>query len=351
MKELKTWTAPATVLLSLYIPPGRPISDVMNLLRQELSITDNIKLKRTKDAVQRALTAAMDRLSKIPKVPDTGLVVFCGEDMQTRDFICYVFSPPDPVPVFFYRTDKWFHTEFLEEMVEEREAFGILIIERDAATIGLLQGTRLKVLEELEGYVPGKHHKGGQSQRRYDRIIEQLVDEFFKRVGEHARKHFLPLLEKGILKGIIVGGPGYAKQDFIKGDYLEYRLKKKVLPQLIDVSYQGDAGLRELVMKAYDIIQGQMYVEALKAVEEFKYHLAKDDGLAIYGEEEVLQALRMGALKALIIDEDRIDADRLAEEAKKFGAKVYFISDDIPEGEWIKKTFGGIIGILRFRIG
>ncbi len=338
-------------MLSLYIPPGRPISDVMNLLRQELSITDNIKLKRTKDAVQRALTAAMDRLSKIPKVPDTGLVVFCGEDMQTRDFICYVFSPPDPVPVFFYRTDKWFHIEFLEEMVEEREAFGILIIERDAATIGLLQGTRLKVLEELEGYVPGKHHKGGQSQRRYDRIIEQLVDEFFKRVAEHAKKHFLPLLEKGILKGIIVGGPGYAKQDFVKGDYLEYRLKQKILPQLVDVSYQGEAGLRELVMKAYDIIQGQMYVEALKAVEEFKYHLAKDDGLAVYGEREVLEALKMGALKALIIDEDRIDADRLAEEAKKYGAKVYFISDDIPEGEWIKKTFGGIVGILRFRIG
>ncbi len=338
-------------MLSLYIPPGRPISDVMNLLRQELSITDNIKLKRTKDAVQRALTAAMDRLSKIPKVPDTGLVVFCGEDMQTRDFICYVFSPPDPVPVFFYRTDKWFHIEFLEEMVEEREAFGILIIERDAATIGLLQGTRLKVLEELEGYVPGKHHKGGQSQRRYDRIIEQLVDEFFKRVAEHAKKHFLPLLEKGILKGIIVGGPGYAKQDFVKGDYLEYRLKQKIIPQLVDVSYQGEAGLRELVMKAYDIIQGQMYVEALKAVEEFKYHLAKDDGLAVYGEREVLEALKMGALKALIIDEDRIDADRLAEEAKKYGAKVYFISDDIPEGEWIKKTFGGIVGILRFRIG
>ncbi len=338
-------------MLSLYIPPGRPISDVMNLLRQELSITDNIKLKRTKDAVQRALTAAMDRLSKIPKVPDTGLAVFCGEDMQTGDFICYVFSPPDPVPVFFYRTDKWFHVEFLEEMVEEREAFGILIIERDAATIGLLQGTRLKVLEELEGYVPGKHQKGGQSQRRYERIIEQLVDEFFKRVAEHAKKHFLPLLEKGRLKGIIVGGPGYAKQDFVKGDYLEYRLKQKILPQLIDVSYQGEAGLRELVMKAYDLIQGQMYVEALKAVEEFKYHLAKDDGLAVYGEKEVLEALKMGALKALIIDEDRIDAERLAEEAKKFGAKIYFISDDIPEGEWIKKTFGGIVGILRFRVG
>ncbi len=348
---MKKWSAPATVLLSLYIPPGRPISDVVNLLRQELSITDNIKLKRTRDAVQRALTSAIDRLTKIPKTPDTGLVVFCGEDMNTGKFICYVFAPPDPVPVFFYRTDKWFHTEFLEDMVEERETFGIIIIERDAATIGLLKGSRLKVLEELEGYVPGKHHKGGQSQRRFDRIIEQLVEEFFKRVGEHATKHFLPLLEKGLLKGIIIGGPGYAKQDFVKGGYLDYRLKQKVLPQLIDVSYQGEAGLRELVMKASDLIQGQMYVEALKALEEFKYHLAKDDGLIVYGDEEVLEALKMGALKAIIIDEERSDAELIEEEAKKYGTKVYFISDDIPEGEWIKKTFGGLVGILRYRIG
>ncbi len=337
-------------MLSLYIPPGRPLSDVTSLLRQELAITDNIKLKRTREAVQRALTAALDRLSMLTKIPKNGLVVFCGEDVNTRDFICFMFSPPDPVPVFFYRTDKWFHTEFLEDMVEEREAIGLIIVERDQATIGLLQGSRLRLLEELEGYVPGKHHKGGQSQRRFDRIIEQLVEEFYKRVGAHANKHLLPLLEKNILKAIIVGGPGYAKQDFVKGDYLDYRLKSKIVSRLIDVSYQGEAGLRELVMKAAEIIKGQKYIEALKAVEEFKYHLAKDDGLAVYGDEEVKNALKMGALKFLIIDENRSDADALAEEAKKYGTQVFFLSEDIPEGEWIRKTFNGIVGILRYRL-
>ena len=132
---------------------------------------------------------------------------------------------------------------------------------------------------------------------------------------------------------------------------MDYRLRQRILPQLIDVSYQGEAGLRELVMKAADLIQGQMYVEALKAVEEFKYHLAKDDGLAVYGDEEILNALKMGALKVLVVDEDRPDAELLEEEAKKYGTKVYFLSSDIPEGEWIKKTFGGLIGILRYRLG
>jgi peptide chain release factor subunit 1 len=160
------------------------------MLRQELAITDNIKLKRTKDRVQRALTAAIDRLSSISKIPQNGLVLFAGENDDTGEFICLMFSPPDPVTVYFYRTDKYFHLEFLEDMLEESDVYGLIVIERDEATIGLLKGSSLIVLEEVEGYVPGKHSKGGQSQRRYDRIIEELVEEFYKRVGEIVNKHF-----------------------------------------------------------------------------------------------------------------------------------------------------------------
>jgi peptide chain release factor subunit 1 len=140
LRELKKWSAPATVLLSLYIPPGRPLSDVMQLLRQEYSITDNIKLKRTRQAVKRALSAAMDRLQLVSKVPPNGLVIFCGENMGNGDFICLMISPPEPVPVFYYRTDKRFITEFLDVMVEERDSIGIIIVERDQATIGILRG-------------------------------------------------------------------------------------------------------------------------------------------------------------------------------------------------------------------
>ncbi len=350
VRELKKWRAPATVLLSLYIPPGRPIADVMNMLRQELSITDNIKLKQTRDAVQRALTAAMDRLSMISKVPPNGLALFCGTDMQTGNFMCYMFSPPDKVPVYFYRTDKWFHTEFLEDMIEEREVYGIIIVERDKATLGLLRGNRLELLAEMEDYIPGKHQRGGQSQRRYDRIIEQLVGDFYKKVAEHANKKFLPYLERGLLKGILVGGPAYAKQDFLSTGALDYRLKAKILKPLYDVSYQGVAGLNELVQKASDIIEGQRYLETLKAVEEFKLHLAKDDGLAVYGDREVKEALRLGAVKFVVVDEDRPDVDEIEALAKNTGAKTYFISDSLPEGEWLRKTFNGLVGVLRYRV-
>lgn len=286
----------------------------------------------------------------LSKIPENGLVIFCGENVESGDFICVMFSPPDPVPVFFYRTDKWFHTEFLEDMIEEKDIYGLIIIERDEATIGLLKGSSLIVLDEVQGYVPGKHHKGGQSQRRFDRIIEQLVDEFFKKVGERVNEHFLPLLNQGKLRGIIIGGPGYAKVDFLNGNYIDYRLRRKVIGGPLDVAYQGEVGLKELIMKASELMKGHKYLESINVIEEFKYHLAKDDGLVSYGEEEIMKLLKMGIIDKLVILEDHPKFEGYQQLAKKYGTKIIPISPNLPEGEWIKKTFNGIVAILRYKI-
>ncbi|MCE4604558.1 MAG: peptide chain release factor aRF-1 [Aeropyrum sp.] len=350
LRELKKWSAPATVLLSLYIPPGRPVSDVMTLLRQEYSITDNIKLKRTRQAVKRALSAAMDRLQMVPSVPKNGLVIFCGEDMNTGKFECYMFSPPEPIRVFYYRTDKRFITDFLEDMVEDRSAIGIIVVERDQATIGLLKGARLEVLKELEGFVPGKHKMGGQSQRRYERIIEQMVDEFFKKVGEEANNLLVPLVEKGLLKGVLVAGPGLAKQEFVEGGYLDYRLRKILAKDLVDVAYQGLQGLKEAVMKAERVVEAQLYRDAVSAMEEFKSNLARGTGMVVYGDKEVEYALEMGAVKTLLIHESREDLEEWVERARQRGAQAVIVPETLPEAEWFLHTFGGLAGILRFRV-
>lgn len=348
---MKKWQAPATILLSLYIPPGRPVADVLDLLRREYSIAENIKLKRTRDSVQTALQMAIDDLVRIPKIPENGLVIFAGVDPESGEQIHIVLEPPDPVPLFFYRTDKWFHTEFLEPMIEEAEVYGIIIIERDQATLALLKPSGFVVLDEIEDYIPGKHSKGGQSQRRFDRIIEQMVEEFYKKVGERANKMFLPYLEEKKLRGILVGGPGYSKIEFVKGDYLDYRLRSLIVGEPIDVSYQGEAGVRELIERAKDLLKGHRYIEGVRALEEFKYHLAKDDGLALYGRREIEEALEMGAVEKLIVLEDAEDIEGLVSRASERGAQVVYLSESIPEGVWIKKVFGGVVAILRYRIG
>ncbi len=325
------------------------MGDVVNMLRQELSITENIKLKRTRSKVQFALEAAIERLLKIPKIPKNGLVVFAGEHDETGETVVLVFSPPEQVSVFFYRTDKYFHTEFLESMVEESDVYGLLIVERDEATVGLLKGGAVVVLDELEAYIPGKHSRGGWSQRRFDRIIEEMVEEFYKKVGEKASSYFVPLLEAGKLKGLIVGGPGYSKLDFVKGDYLDYRLRKLIVGSPLDVSSQGEPGLRELVEKAKEYIKETKYHKTKELLDAFKYHLAKDDGLAIYGESEIVESLKMGAVETLIIAEDHPRMVELKSLAESSGARVVVVDEEFMEYEWIRKAFGGAVAILRYR--
>jgi peptide chain release factor subunit 1 len=351
IKELKKWRAHATTLLSLYIPPGRPISDVVNMLRQELAITENIKLKQTRDAVQWALTAAIERLSMIRETPKNGLAVFAGLNKDTGSSVVFMFSPPDPVPVYFYRTDKEFHTEFLEPMVEESDIYGIVIIERDEATIGLLKPSGVQVLDEIEWFIPGKHHKGGQSQRRFDRIIEQMVEEFYKHVAEKINSYFLPLVESGKLKGVIIAGPGYAKQDFLKeADNLDYRIRNLVIGEPMDVAYQGVVGLREVVMKAKDILTKQRFVEALNVFEEFKYHIARDDGYVIYGPKDVEEALINGAVEKLLICDDHAEFEKFEKLAEERGSKVVIIPSSVDEYQWFKDGFACVAAITRYPI-
>jgi len=350
VKELKKWSAHATTLLSLYIPPGRPVSDVVGMLRQELSITENIKLKRTRSKVRFALEAAIDRLMRIPKTPPNGLVVFAGEHDETGETIVLMFSPPEPVSVFFYRTDKYFHTEFLEGMIEESDVYGLVIVERDEATIGLLKGGSIVVLDELEGYIPGKHTKGGWSQRRFDRIIEEMVEEFYKKVAEKANSYFIPLLESSKLKGVLVGGPGYSKVDFIKGSFLDYRLQKLIIGSPIDVSSQGEPGLRELVEKAKEYIKETKYHKIREILESFKYHLAKDDGLATYGEAEIRKALELGAVETLIVVEDHPNLAEFKKIVEDREVGLVVVSEDFMEYEWLSKAFGGVVAILRYSL-
>jgi len=127
-------------------------------------------------------------------------------------------------------------------------------------------------------------------------------------------------------------------------------LKEKVLDTLVDVGSQGEPGLKELVMRASELIKGQKYVEVVNALEEFKFHLAKDDGLALYGFDDIVNALNMGAVKSLVVTEDMPELEKLMELAKKSGAEVYVLPETIPEYVWIKKTFNGVVAILRYKI-
>ena len=145
-----------------------------------------------------------------------GFVLFVGmipkggpgtEKMET-----VVIEPPEEIQTYRYICDSTFFLEPLEDMIASKEVYGIAVIDRNEATIATLKGKRINVVANLTSGVPGKHKAGGQSQRRFDRVIDQLAHEFLKRIGSHMDDEFLPI--KDDLKGIVLGGPGGTKEDY-----------------------------------------------------------------------------------------------------------------------------------------
>jgi peptide chain release factor subunit 1 len=389
-----------TELVSLYVPPGKQISEVLNTLRQEYGTAANIKSDTTRSNVQDAITKTQQRLKLFRKVPENGLVIFSGSIPRngpgSERNETYVLTPLEPISINLYRCDSRFHTEHLQEMLKEKEAYGILLMDSSEATFATLQGRRLNIVTEITSGVPGKMRAGGQSARRFERQREAKVLEFFNRVGKHATDAFL---DTENLKGIIIAGPGPIKYDFQKGDFLHYQLKAKVITS-IDTAYVGIQGVKEVVEKAPEIMRRVRYIEETKLMQDFLYEVGHDTGLATYGENEVRHALKMGAVRLLLLSEaldivrvnvrctacdsskletmkskqlesfrqnlagqacpkcksPSLNADEvadvveeLAEEAVRANADTEMISTDTEEGQMLKDAFGGIAAILRFK--
>jgi len=91
----------------------------------------------------------------------------------------------------YYPLYSHFFTEPLESMMKEQEIYGLFLLDRRECTIGMLRGNRVTTLKYMTSQVPGKHGRGGQSQRRFERLTELAAHEWFVKCGEKASEIFL----------------------------------------------------------------------------------------------------------------------------------------------------------------
>src|SRR5437764_11422065 len=393
LEEIEAAQGRGTDLVTVYVPPERPISDVTNYLRGELSQSSNIKSAGTRKNVTQAIESAMQRLKGYRMPPANGLVVFTGHVSVGADqtkMVSYILEPPEPVASFLYRCDSKFYTEPLHEMLAEKDVYGLVVIDWSEATLGVLRGKRIEVIKNLQSQVPSKHRMGGKSTRRFERGHDIAVHEWYKKIGDLMTEAYL---NRPDLKGITVGGPGYSKEEFATGDYLHHKLKKSVLPTFLDTGYTDEYGLRELVEKSREILSGLDLMREKSLVQRLMEEIRKEDGgLAAYGEDQVRHALQLGAVETLLVSEglrkSRLrlrcangdwDGEKTVAEdgelpacprdggtlvvvenhdliedltsiAAGMGTAVELISNDSEEGQLLLRAFGGIAAILRYRV-
>ncbi len=78
LEELSQQSGRGTELITVYIPKGQQLHEVMTQLREEQGTADNIKSDLTRTHVVDSLSKVAQRLKLYKKTPERGLVVFCG---------------------------------------------------------------------------------------------------------------------------------------------------------------------------------------------------------------------------------------------------------------------------------
>lgn len=298
LEELGTYHGRGTELISVYLTPESPVNEMMNKLKDEYGQASNIKSATTKKNVQSALEKVMNFLKGEHHAPLHGIAVFCGNVSETEgrvDIQLFHVIPPAPIRTGFYRCESTFVLEPLEDLLGDTGTYGVVVLDGKEATIGILKGKSVRVIRQITSTAHAKVSKGGQSARRFQRIHEESVDVYYKRIGE-VMDYFLTL--KG-LKGVIIGGPGPAKEDFAKSKPFNYQLK---ILGVVDTGYTDDYGLRELVDKSGDLLKEQESVVEKKLVDDFM-HGVMASGLATYGLNEVKEALESKKASKLLLSE------------------------------------------------
>ena len=319
LDELSRISGRGTELISVYVPKGKQLHLVINTLREEQGTADNIKSDLTRTHVVDSLSRVQQRLKLYKNTPERGLVIFCGAvapegggPIGSEVIKVWEIEPPKDLTTFLYRCDDHFHVDILKDMLKDDNLIGFLAIDTKDTGWGLLYGNKIEVLRETSSGVAGKHRQGGQSARRFERLREMELSYYYNRIAEVTKEFFIDIYP---IKGLVVSGPGPTKEDFLKENYLEYRLQNMVIA-VLDTSYSGSEGIREAFVKAGEVLSDFRLSEEKVLVEKLFREVNSHSGLGVYGLKDIIGFLKNNVIATLLIADDT-DQYRLEIKCKR----------------------------------
>jgi len=397
IKSLQAARGNGTSMISLIIPPGDQVSRVSKMLADEYGTASNIKSRVNRLSVLGAITSVQHRLKLYTRVPPNGLVVYCGtivtEEGKEKK-VNIDFEPFKPINTSLYLCDNKFHTEALTALLADDNRFGFIVMDGNGALFGTLQGNTRDVLHKFTVDLPKKHGRGGQSALRFARLRMEKRHNYVRKVAETAVQLFISN-DKPNISGMILAGSADFKTELSQSDMFDPRLQAKII-KLVDVSYGGENGFNQAIELAAESLANVKFIQEKKLINSYFDQISQDTGKYCFGVEDTLRALEMGAVETLICWEN-LDIQRyslknhtsgeqkilhltteqekdkthftdketgveleleesmpflewLANNYKSFGATLEIITDRSQEGSQFVRGFGGIGGMLRYKV-
>jgi peptide chain release factor subunit 1 len=212
------------------------------------------------------------------RLPANGLVVFVAEEFELT------WQPTeDRVTRFTYECGKHFKTDMLQAMSMSGPKYGFVVLSGHGCMMAILQGSMKTILLRYEVKLPSKHARGGQSEQRFKRLVDEARHNYLTKCHEYLKKHFL---QHGVsqVAGLIICGNGTLKCEFQKVCNLPFL-------GTIDVSGEMMLGLEEGIRKSESLLNSIAYLEEDRKLRAFFEDIAKNDERAVYGFQDVVEKL------------------------------------------------------------
>merc|ERR1712070_455955 len=396
IKSLEAARGNGTSMISLILPPKDQISRAAKMLADEFGTASNIKSRVNRLSVLSAITSTQQRLKLFTKVPPNGLVIYCGTiltDDNKEKKVNIDFEPFKPINTSLYLCDNKFHTEALQELLESDSKWGFIVMDGNGCLFGTLAGNTREILHKFSVDLPKKHGRGGQSALRFARLRLEKRQNYVRKVAEVSAQMFITN-DKCNVEGIVLAGSADFKNDLHASDIFDNRLVAKGL-KTVDVSYGGENGFNQAIELSAEALANVKFIQEKKLISTYFEQISQDTGKYCFGIDDTLKALEMGAVETLIVYENldimrytlknaateevstihltkEGEADQtnfvtgegveletveklqlvewFAQNYKNFGATLEFITNRSQEGAQFVKGFGGIGGILRYKV-
>jgi len=204
--------------------------------------------------------------------------------------------------------------------------------------------------------------------------------------------------DKVNVAGLVLAGSADFKTELRNSDMFDPRLAAKVI-KIVDVSYGGENGFNQAIDQCQECLAGVKFIQEKKLIEQYFEEISMDTGKIVFGLDQTMKALELGAVETLIVwenyettryvlsnpatgtqsvlfltraqetqrkyfvakDEAGLDVDLevvdkqpllewFAENYKSFGTTLEFVTDRSQEGSQFVRGFGGLGGLLRYKV-
>merc|ERR1711966_149150 len=281
-----------TSMISLIIPPGTQISQVNKMLSDEYGTASNIKSRVNRLSVLGAITSTQQRLKLYNRCPKNGLVMYCGTvmtDEGKEKKVNIDFEPYKPINTFLHLCDNKFHTEDLNELLMDDEAFGFIVMDGNGSLYGTVQGSAKEVLHKFSVDLPKKHGRGGQSALRFARLRLEKRHNYVRKVAEMATQLFVPDGQRPNIQGLVLAGSAGFKAELMRSDLFDMRLSKIVV-KMVDVSYGGENGFNQAIELSADSLANVKLMKEKKLLQKYFDQISQDTGKYCFMVEDTLKA-------------------------------------------------------------